>query len=644
MKKILFALLALISFTSCSDFLDKEPDNELTLDEVFSQKILQERWLGEIYSLIPDPYFQSVKENGWDSLGDDMSPSERWQQWGWDVIPWLSGNWNSQSGWAASYWAEVPKRIRQALIFMQRATPVPDEGLGSAEIALMKQECRFLIAYYSWLMVKTYGPYPFNPTYLAPTEFNLNDLMTGPTPWDEIIDWIDAELLDVSKQLPASYTSSQKYGRATSIMCLAVRARMLLFHASPLVNGNPDYADYADNNGVKLHSQAYDPAKWKRAADACRDLIEAAHAAGHALYIEYNKDGSIDPFSSYQNLFLPTNATNCKEILFARPNCDYGSLENHSSTTAERGNGGLGVVQEYVDAFFMDNGLPAITGYNADGTPIINPESGYTEEGFSTEDDIRVVDWTAGKDAGKNADGKSQKNIAKAGTFNMYVHREPRFYVSVNFNGGWYPAANRYFDMLLNHQDNGGTHDAPQNGYFNRKRVHPNHLPGRTGFYRPGILYRLGEAYLNYAEALNEMDGGDKNEMLKYLNAIRERAGIRQYTTGATDENFIHVDVNDKAAMRALIKAERRIELGAEGGLRYDDLRRWKDAEKMLNGYHHGMNYRGDSPETFYKRTECQSKRVYKKAFYWMPVHQSEMDKNPNLVQAPYWTASTSGK
>jgi len=623
MKKILLAALAVFSLTSCSDYLDKEPDTEVTLDEVFSQKILQERWLGHCYSSIPDPYWFTTKSSGWDTLGDDMSPSERWQQWSWNVIPLLSGNWNTQTGWAGNFWAELPRRVRECLIFQQRATPVPGEGLTSAEVQLMKIETRFLIAYYYSLMLNTYGPFPFRPGYLAPTEFELSELMTGQSPFDEIVDWIDKELLEVSKLLPASYTKADKYGRATSIMCLAVRARMLLFAASPLVNGNPDYANHVDRNGVHLFSTSYDPQKWQRAVDACKLLIDEAHAAGHELYYEYNTDGTIDPFSSYQNLFLPRTATDCKEILFARADPgDYGDWQKHCSPGGSNGNGGLGVTQEYVDAFFMDNGLP-----------IDDKNSGYSEDGFSTEDDLRAVKW----EAGKPTDDKNVKNIAAAGTFKMYVHREPRFYVSVNFCGGWYPAGNRHLDMLYKHADNAGNHDAPQNGYLLRKRVHPNYYANpRVDFYRPGILYRLGEAYLNYAEALNEVNQGA--EALKWLNEIRKRAGIRGYHFGATNDEFIHVE-NNQDAIRKIIHAERRVELGAEGGLRYDDLRRWKECEKVLNGPMHGMNFYGETKEDYFKRTPCQSPRVYKKQFYWMPVYQDEIDKNPNLVQAPYWTA-----
>ena len=59
--------------------------------------------------------------------------------------------------------------------------------------------------------------------------------------------------------------------------------------------------------------------------------------------------------------------------------------------------------------------------------------------------------------------------------------------------------------------------------------MHPDHNELNDNYiYRPGILYRLGEAYLNYAEALNECDPGNA-DILVYLNKIRERAAIRPF-------------------------------------------------------------------------------------------------------------------
>ena len=603
--------------TSCVDYLDKESDTELTLPMVFEDKTRIEGWLANVYSHVPDPYWGYARKLGWDILSDDMTASERWRQWDWKVIPMLLGEWTPSTDWDGNYWARLPQLIREANIFIENVHPLPEQGISATEVTYMKAEMRFMIAYYYYLLSNTYGPVPFKPNYIAPTDFNLADLMEGQRPYYEVVDWVDKELKEVAEILPAKYTEARKYGRATSIMCLAVRARMLLFAASPLVNGNPDYANHKNKDGENLFSTTEDKSKWAYAAQACKELIDAAEAAGHKLYTENNPDGTIDPFMSYQNLFLTRYDEGNTEILFARPGgSEYGEYEKHATPAASGGSGGLGVTQSLVDAFFMENGLP-----------INDDNSEYEETGFSVSDETRDnTVWDTEVNGGA---------ITKSGTYNMYCHREPRFYITVSYNNSYFTQEKRLFDFFNGKKDNPHTHDAPQNGYLIRKKISPDlNVKQGTYKYRPGIVYRLGEAYLNYAEALNESDPGN-GDILVYLNKIRERAGIRQYTTGATDENYIHVDLNDQAEMRKLIRAERRVELSCEG-IRYDDLRRWKEAENVLNGDFYGMNFSGRDNSSFYVRTPYL-KRVYKKAYYWFPIHQSEIDKNDKLVQSPYW-------
>lgn len=603
--------------TSCVDYLDKESDTELTLPMVFEDKTRIEGWLANVYSHVPDPYWGYARKLGWDILSDDMTASERWRQWDWKVIPMLLGEWTPSTDWDGNYWSRLPQLIREANIFIENVHPLPDQGISATEVTYMKAEMRFMIAYYYYLLSNTYGPIPFKPNYIAPTDFNLADLMEGQRPYYEVVDWVDKELKEVAEILPAKYTEARKYGRATSIMCLAVRARMLLFAASPLVNGNPDYANHKNKDGENLFSTTADKTKWAYAAQACKELIDAAEAAGHKLYTEKNEDGTIDPFMSYQNLFLTRYDEGNTEILFARPGgSEYGEYEKHATPAASGGSGGLGVTQSLVDAFFMENGLP-----------INDDNSEYVETGYSVSDETRDnTVWDTEVNGGA---------ISKKDTYNMYCHREPRFYITVSYNNSYFTQEKRVFNFFNGSADNPHTHDAPQNGYLIRKKISPDlNVKQGTYKYRPGIVYRLGEAYLNYAEALNESDPGN-GDILVYLNKIRERAGIRQYTTGATDENFIHVDLNDQAEMRKLIRAERRVELSCEG-IRYDDLRRWKEAENVLNGDFYGMNFSGRDKSSFYVRTPYL-KRVYKKAYYWFPIHQSEIDKNDKLVQSPYW-------
>ena len=608
-KYIALGMIAMFSLSSCSDYLDKEPDDQLTLETVFENKTNMERWLAYIYNATPKFY----NYDGADAVADELAPSVGWESQGFKAILYQNGNWTSASGGVINYWETFPMRIRQAYIFIKYAHALPD--VTEKEVNYMKAECRFFIAYFHAVMAMTYGAVPIIRD--ATEEITGETLLLKQEPFNTVVDWAANELLETSKLLPAYYDEDNKYGRITSIICLAMRARLLTFAASPLVNGNqdPDMVNMKNCDGVSIFDSTFKPERWKTAVDANKLLIDEAEKAGHKLYIETIGD-DVDAFQSYQNaLMLRYNQGNM-EILFPRTYDDAGYFDRQANPRSMGGAGAIGVTQSLVDAFFMENGLP-----------INDDNSEYVETGYSVSDETRDnTVWDTEVNGGA---------ISKKNTYNMYCHREPRFYITVSYNNSYFTQEKREFNFFNGSADNPHTHDAPQNGYLIRKKISPDlNVKQGTYKYRPGIVYRLGEAYLNYAEALNESDPGN-GDILVYLNKIRERAGIRQYTTGATDDNFIHVDLNDQAEMRKLIRAERRVELSCEG-IRYDDLRRWKEAENVLNGDFYGMNFSGKDNSSFYVRTPYL-KRVYKKAYYWFPIHQSEIDKNDKLVQSPYW-------
>lgn len=150
---------------------------------------------------------------------------------------------------------------------------------------------------------------------------------------------------------------------------------------------------------------------------------------------------------------------------------------------------------------------------------------------------------------------------------------------------------------------------------------------------------------MNYVEALNELEGAytdeatgisvsrNIDEMRKYFNMIRFRAGM----PGITEEELASVD-----KMRDAIKAERRIEFALEG-YRYHDLRRWGDAEAMINTKISGYNTKARASERqkFYTRTILDSKTIMKRTFsqkmYFYPIPKTVMDHNAKLIQNPGW-------
>lgn len=93
------------------------------------------------------------------------------------------------------------------------------------------------------------------------------------------------KLDEAAKDLPASRIGSE-WGRATSTIAKAVKARLLLYAASDLWNGKFPYPDWKNKNfetpgyGKELVSQVYDPDKWERALTACKDALEWAEGEG----------------------------------------------------------------------------------------------------------------------------------------------------------------------------------------------------------------------------------------------------------------------------------------------------------------------------------------------------------------------------
>ena len=143
-------------------------------------------------------------------------------------------------------------------------------------------------------------------------------------------------------------------------------------------------------------------------------------------------------------------------------------------------------------------------------------------------------------------------------------------------------------------------------------------------------IIRYAEILLNYVEALNEYDPGNP-DILTYLNMVRKRAGV-------PDIDKVYPEaVGNQTQMRELIRRERHVELCYEN-LRYFDIRTWMTAETE-HGDVYGMNVdAGNSftDEAFYEKTVFET-RVFRPEFYLFPIPQSEINRDPQIVQNPGW-------
>lgn len=618
-------LIALLCFVSSCDYLgvsDQLAGGLQNTEQVFDNVSYTKRWYANVFAGIPDySGINSVNvgafKNPWTGMCDEL------------VVGYgNSSKYNNSDRNAANMglhrYGDCYKYIRQANIFLQKAHPIMTTGtqgdqLLEDELTQMKANVRFMRAFYHYLLFEQYGPI----ILVKDKIYNATEDQDVPrNTVDEVIEYIDSELTAVASELTQEPIFEDKDYRAwpTKGVALAVRAKLWLYAASPLLNGGYREALSVTNpDGTRLFPD-YDAGKWEKALAACKDFIDYAEAGRYELYKEYKDDNGavIDPDKSVYNLFQKYT----HEIIWATANNDWGGMNGDAfdrriaPRCEKNGLGSTGVTQELVDAFYMKDGFPV------SATAYLPQSTLYQEEGYGTY---------------KDQNDNFSKKYTNVTVSNRYLNREPRFYNTVFFNGRQWPVSCN--QVLFYNGGNSGVQEgqATLTGYmlfkrFNRSVSLTN--PGVAFQFRPSIIFRLADFYLMYAEAANEVNPNDAR-VLKYLNLVRERAGLPDI------ETLNPAIRGNQELQRAAIQRERQIELATEGQ-RYFDVRRWmiadKNGEGRQNGYVHGMNVRGElnDKEDFNRIVEA-SQIVFNRKMYLYPMPDSEMRKTKNLVQNPGW-------
>lgn len=618
-------LIALLCFVSSCDYLgvsDQLAGGLQNTEQVFDNVSYTKRWYANVFAGIPDySGINSVNvgafKNPWTGMCDEL------------VVGYgNSSKYNNSDRNAANMgfhrYGDCYKYIRQANIFLQKAHPIMTTGtqgdqLLEDELTQMKANVRFMRAFYHYLLFEQYGPI----ILVKDKIYNATEDQDVPrNTVDDVIEYIDSELTAVASELTQEPIFEDKDYRAwpTKGVALAVRAKLWLYAASPLLNGGYREALSVTNpDGTRLFPD-YDAGKWEKALAACKDFIDYAEAGRYELYKAYKDDNGavIDPDKSVYNLFQKYT----HEIIWATANNDWGGMNGDAfdrriaPRCEKNGLGSTGVTQELVDAFYMKDGFPV------SATAYLPQSTLYQEEGYGTY---------------KDQNDNFSKKYTNVTVSNRYLNREPRFYNTVFFNGRQWPVSCN--QVLFYNGGNSGVQEgqATLTGYmlfkrFNRSVSLTN--PGVASQFRPSIIFRLADFYLMYAEAANEVNPNDAR-VLKYLNLVRERAGLPDI------ETLNPAIRGNQELQRAAIQRERQIELATEGQ-RYFDVRRWmiadKNGEGRQNGYVHGMNVRGESndKEDFNRIVEA-SQIVFNRKMYLYPMPDSEMRKTKNLVQNPGW-------
>lgn len=599
-KFITFCVFLSALFAACEkDYFDSQPDNLLSVDKIFTNRGQTERWWAGLFSNIPDIWDQPY--NFQYGITTDELDASNWTN------PGMNSGAITADGTPSNFVA-LYERIRLATIFLERVDgnkEILEQANGAEIIKHYKGEARFLRAYYYWLMMKQLGPVAIAPLVSAAPG---DDFQIPRSTWDECVNFVLSEIEKAKLELPVDYyldgttVDGTKIGRINKIIATSLESQILLYHASPLFNGNSELADFKNLDGTVLFNQVYDANRWVKAAEKAKEAIDIAESNGKSLFKVADANPFRAGFLSCRNLYWDGWRT---EGIWVRPSTNVYQWETHTSprSTAGTAYNGIAVVQSLVDEYRM-----------ADGKKITESTT-YNETSYATTATSYYV----------------------VGTNAMYANREPRFYAQITFNGALNPGAaksganNARVEFFASGTSgkSGSARDWPKTGYSPRKNIHPTFsLSPAVNVARPGMLIRLAELYLNYAEALNESSPGNP-DILNYLNQIKTRAGLPALAPGLT-----------QAEMRNEIRHERRIELSFEGH-RYFDVRRWKIADQPgsnQGGAFYGMDMSKGSAlndPAFHQRTISFSRAAWQRKFYFMPYGQNEMDRNKKLVQFP---------
>nr|WP_295927443.1 RagB/SusD family nutrient uptake outer membrane protein [uncultured Dyadobacter sp.] len=631
-----FCLAALLVLTTagCRKYLDIVPDNVATIDNAFKMRADAEKYLFTCYNNLPqfgnegaDPGFMTGDEFAtvYPVLGNINGSLYRIARGEQNIVSPIANYWDSKYFQA----------LRECNIFLENVDKVRD--LTDFEKKRWVAEVKFLKAYYHYYLVRMYGPIPIIKKNL-PVSASVEEVKVKRQHVDSVFNYTVALIDEAAQDLPVILPNEfSELGRITKPIALAIKAEILTTAASPLYNGNQNYANFKNKDNEPLFSNAVSPEKWQRAAQACREAIEACQANGHKLYEFVPRSVTTKVSDSTQRLMSIRAAVTDKwnvELIWGASNSTGGGGRGFQSLSQARLSPFTGTIpNESIGSMLAP--------------PIHIAEMFYSNNGVPIEEDKSYKYGTRFTSLRKAL--KSERYYIREGytTVQLNFDREPRFYADLGFDGGI------WFGQGKNDDDNtwvlegklgqtGGRQGASLysvTGYWPKKLANYNNTindPAQQynveGY--PFPIMRLADLYLLYAEALNESQGPSA-EIYGWIDKVRVRAGLKGVVESWTQYSNKPSKFSSKDGLREIIQRERLIELVFEGK-RFWDLRRWKVAENYLQRSVNGWDIAQREAVNYYRVKPIYTSSFSLKDYFW-PISENSLIVNPNLVQNPGW-------
>lgn len=563
LKYILLSAVCLACMTGCVDlnYTEVTTNDE---DWVYKSPVYGlQRLVTSVYARVPNGYDKNYEGGSGANLSAATDEAECALSNS-SVHRFYNGGWSPNNPFSYT-WENAYRAIAEANNFLEKRDKINlddyknnnDYEAMKNKFSLFEYEVRFLRAYFYFDLVRTYRDVPFTLKTLTNAEANTMER----TPALDILSWIVSELDDIAEYLPITYTTelNPEVGRATRPMCLALKARTLLYKASPLFN--------TENNA----------AWWLDAAEANYDVIKYAEEWGIKL-------------DKYGNVWGSSNGDG-SEVIWAIKQGTSSSWETYNYPIGvENGQGGMCPTQTLVDLYEYADGSGQTFGERYAKDEInITVEAPY--DGLDARFAMTVV---------KNGDTWPNYNTVPIETFEGGVNAAPLLNATPT---GYY--LKKYCDGNVNISTNDAT-SAPH----------------------AWIMMRLGEFYLNYAEAMYQYYNDAENPGAWNLtandaiNTLRDRSDVQMPHWTGTAVNWWQ-----------RYKRERFVELAFEEH-RFWDVRRWKCGDELETVCVANFVKNGNG-DVVLKRV--QSQRGWEDKYYFFPIPFSEINKNSKLGQNPGW-------
>ncbi len=685
MKKIIiFSILAVFTISSCKEYLEVVPDDTETLETIYGTRESAWNGLSKVYSYLP--IVINADYSPW-ILGDEYFGKKLLET---DATRYLGmrvmRGFNSEQSPILGYWSggygclSLYEGIRQCNIFLEHihfAVDMTDE-----ERTDWSAQVKFMKAYYHFLLMQQYGPIVIRDKSIS-LYATKEELYVDRSKLEECFDYVIKAMDEAIPHLKEQAVLEDA-GQIDQIGAKAIKARVLLFRASPFYNGNTDYySTFLDHDKKHFFPQTYDPEKWKAVIDACDDALELCNEYHKGLYTFEGEPYRFDRDAFDRNgqrmktlydlrmlIITPWN----KELLWG-----YSDIQLNNG----EGAGGRNMLHSRSQVRFWEvmqtvYGAPA--GYWGDNDDCENHanqvlcatyamvERYYTQNGLPLSEDLdfyasnKYTQWDVPEES--NPDYDQWAGIMQPDIESMYIYRnrELRFYANLGVTGSYWRG--HYFLIPLNmyqstakdqplkregknpvYQFGGKENWRKKEDYFEtcigiQKFVHPESYSGNwTRLQRyPYPLIRYADLLLMKAEALNEYEGPSQ-KVYDLLNQVRQRAGIPNVeeswgTSGKARTPNKHLD---QSGLRDIILQERGIELSFEGSRFYDMLRH-KRAPKEFSQPVYGWNPLGaELSEQMGSGPQLKQLRNFTITNCLWPISTSEMNIQGGLIQNPGW-------